>query len=86
MPSTENIFKFPAASSADFFNKFSDEDLCKICEYFEDNKNSYNSKSELFRHTLKDLFGLEYGKGLTATMCRIYNHETRTDITNRYNF
>ena len=27
MPTTENIFKFPAASSADFFNKFSDEEL-----------------------------------------------------------
>ena len=67
-------------------NKFSDEDLCKICEYFENNKNKYNSKSELFRHTLSDLFGLEYSNRLSTTMCRIYNHETRTDITNRYNF
>lgn len=67
-------------------NKFSDEDLCKICEYFENNKNKYNSKSELFRHTLSDLFGLEYSNRLCTTMCRIYNRETRTDITNRYNF
>ena len=27
MPTTENIFRFPAASSADFFSKFSDEEL-----------------------------------------------------------
>lgn len=30
MPTTGNIFKFPAASSADFFNQFSDEELLKL--------------------------------------------------------
>ena len=30
IPTTGNIFKFPAASSADFFNKFSDEELLNL--------------------------------------------------------
>ena len=30
IPTTGNIFEFPAASSADFFNKFSDEELLNL--------------------------------------------------------
>lgn len=65
---------------------FSDEDLHKLCKYFEDNKNRYNTKSELYRHALMDLFNMEYNQYLSASMSRIFNHQTRKDITNQYDF
>lgn len=66
--------------------KFTDEQLNILCKYFELNKYKYSNKSDLYRDALMTLFGIEYDQGMSATMSRIYNHKTRTEITNKYNF
>lgn len=66
---------------------FSDEDLHKLCQYFEQNHLLYPIKTDLYRHALKDLFGIIYdAASMSASMSRIFNHKTRKDITDKYNF
>lgn len=65
---------------------FEDEQLHQLCKYLEIHKNDYDNKSDLYRAALKDLFGIDYISSMSATMSRIYNKKTRTDITNMYNF
>jgi len=67
-------------------SKMPDEDLHKLCKYFEDHCNEYTIKSDLYRNALNDLFGIEYTQNMSASMSRFYNHKTRTDITNKYNY
>ncbi len=65
---------------------FSDNDLIKLCKYFELNKNKYSTNTELFKHALMDLFGIIYTNNMSASLSRIINHKTRQNITNKYNF
>ena len=65
---------------------FSDEDLIKVCEYFATHNHEFEVKADLYRAALKDLFNIEYTNAMSATMSRIYNHKTRTQITSRYNY
>lgn len=65
---------------------FSDNDLIILCEYLEKNRYKYIAKTELFKAALKDLFNIDYNKSMSATMSRIINKQTRTNITNNYNF
>jgi len=65
---------------------FSDEELHKLCQYFQDNNHLYPIKTDLYRAALKDLFGIEYTSGMSASMSRIYNKKTRKDITDKYSF
>ena len=70
-----------------FVLRLSDEDLHKLCKYFEDHKNiNYRFKSDLYRNALKELFNIEYTQNMTATLSRLYNKQTRQDITGLYNF
>ena len=66
--------------------KFSDEDLHKICKYFEENKYKYSTNTSLFRNALKDLFDMEYNDNIGRTMSRILYHQNRKNITDQYNF
>ena len=66
-------------------NKFTDEELHKICAYIEDNINNYEKDSDLYRALLMDLFNLEYTRSLSATMSRIKTKQVRKDITCQYN-
>lgn len=66
--------------------KMTDEQIELLCQYFETNNHLYSIKTDLYRHALNDLFGIEYNQSMGATMSRIYNKQTRTDITNKYNF
>ena len=69
-----------------FVIKFTDEQLHQLCRYFELYKDKYEVKSNLYKDALADLFGIEYTNNMSATLSRIYNHQTRTEITNNYNF
>lgn len=64
----------------------SDEDLHKLCKYFEIHSKEYEIKNDLYRHALKDLFGIEYQNSFSGTLSRIYNKQTRIDITGQYNY
>lgn len=65
---------------------FTDGQLIQVCEYFETHCGEYKVRTDLFRHMMMDLFGMEYERGMDATLNRIYNHQTRRDIVDRYNF
>ena len=67
-------------------NKLSDSDLHLLCKYFEDNYLLYDNKTDLYRNALSDLFGVEYTQSMSASMSRYFNHKTRKDITDKYNF
>ena len=67
-------------------NKLSDSDLHLLCKYFEDNHLLYDNKADLYRNALLDLFGVEYTQSMSASMSRYFNHKTRKDITDKYNF
>lgn len=64
----------------------SDDDVHKLCKYFEDNRSKYDTNSDLFRAALKDLFNIEYTNSMSATLCRIINRKTRTNISSQYKF
>ena len=66
--------------------KFSDDDLHKLCKYFEENKYKFNSRKELFQTALNDLFGMNYDIKRGKTINRIYRHEVRKEITDKYNY
>lgn len=66
--------------------KFSDEQLHLIFKYFQDNKGKYKILNDLYRHALKDLFNIDYANAMSATMSRLYNRQTRTNISNQYDF
>lgn len=66
--------------------RFTDDQLHMIFKYFQDNKNKYSKLSDLYRHALKDLFNIEYTTSASATMSRLYNRQTRTDISKLYDF
>lgn len=65
---------------------FSDKELELLCQYFVDNKGKYLSNTELFKNALMDLFGIQYSANMSASMSRIYNHKTRKNITDKYNY
>ena len=65
---------------------FSDDQLHLICKYFENNKGKYVIMNDLYRATLKELFDIEYNNSMSATMSRIYNKQTRKDITTLYDY
>ena len=67
-------------------NKFSDAQLEQLCEYFQNNKNKYVIKTDLYRNALKDLFNIEYTDSMSATMCRFFNRQVRRDISDKYDF
>ena len=56
-------------------------------KYFQDHKNiNYKYKSELYRNALMELFGIEMKQSMTATLSRLHNRVTRTDISSQYDF
>ena len=65
---------------------FSDEELHMLCQYFQNNSHLYPIKTDLYRAALKELFNIDYNVSMSASMSRIYNHKTRKDITDKYNF
>lgn len=66
---------------------FSDEELHLLCKYFENHPaTNYRYKTDLFRDALNNLFNIKYTDNMSATLNRIYNHQTRTTITNQYNY
>lgn len=66
---------------------FSDEDLHKLCKYFQDHKNNcYQFRSDLFREALKNLFNIDFVQNMSASLNRIYNHQTRRNITDLYDY
>lgn len=70
-----------------FVLRLSDEDLHKLFKYFQDHKNiNYKYKSELYRNALMELFGIEMKQSMTATLSRLHNRVTRTDISSQYDF
>ena len=71
----------------EFVLRLSDEDLHKLFKYFQDHKNiNYKYKSELYRNALMELFGIEMKQSMTATLSRLHNRVTRTDISSQYDF
>ena len=66
--------------------KFSDEELHKVCKYFQDNRYKYNTQVELFRATMRDVFGVKYNDGMRATLQDILHHKRRKNITDQYYF
>lgn len=65
----------------------SDEQIHQLCEYFQSHKDiQYKSKSDLYRDALRDLFGIEFNTNMSATMGRIYGRQTRTNISDNYDF
>ena len=70
----------------EFVLRLSDEELELLCQYFDIHKHEYIINNDLFRAALKDLFNIEYTNNMSATLSRIYNQKTRTEITNKYNF
>ena len=66
----------------------SDEQLHLLCKYFQDHKNDYyKNNNHRFNEALKILFDIDYDiYTMSATMSRIYNHKTRKDITDNYNY
>lgn len=70
-----------------FILNLSDNELHKLCEYWQDHKNCiYRYKTDLFKESLKNVFGIDFDHGMSATLTRLYNRQTRTDITNQYDF
>lgn len=66
---------------------FSDDQLHKVCKYFEDHRHiSYRYLNDLYRECLMELFGIKFTNSMSANMSRIYNHNTRKDITDQYNY
>lgn len=67
---------------------FTNEDIHKICKYFEDNKYNYFNMTELFAAMLQDLYGLDksYLESVRKTLTRYYKHEARRDITDLYDY
>ena len=64
----------------------SDEQLHKLFKYFQDNGSKYIVKTNLYRDALKDLFGIDFVYSMSGTMSRLYNRQTRTDISSQYNY
>ena len=65
---------------------FSDEQLHELCKYFENNGNKFIIITDLYRAALKELFNIEYNTSMSATMSRIYNKQTRKNITTLYDY
>lgn len=42
--------------------------------------------SVLYRNALMELFGIEMKQSMTATLSRLHNRVTRTDISSQYDF
>ena len=66
--------------------KFTDDQIHKLCKYFEDNKYKYSVLSDLYRNALWDLFNIRYDNNMSPTMSNIFNHKTRRKISDQYNF
>ena len=67
---------------------YTDEQIHQLCKFFENNKDNikYKTRSDMFRDALKTLFDIEYDNSMASSLNRIYNKQTRKDITNQYNF
>ena len=66
---------------------FTDNQLHLLFKYFEDHSNEYISKSDLYRNALKDLFNIDFNpKSMSGTMSRLFNRQTRKEISDQYNF
>jgi len=71
----------------EFVIRFTDEELHMLFKYFEDHKNvNYRYNADLFRAALMDLFGIEMTQGMAGTLSRLYNRQTRTNISSQYDF
>lgn len=67
--------------------RFSDEQLHLLFKYFEDHKQiKYRYNSDLFKNALKELFNINYANNMSATMSRLLNRQTRTDISDQYDY
>lgn len=66
--------------------RLSDNELELLCQYFECNKDKYSIVSDLYRAALKELFNIEFTFNMSGTLTRIYHHQTRKNITDKYNF
>lgn len=69
-----------------FVIRFTDEELHMVCKYFEDHSKEYIIRSDLFRALMRDLFNREFTNNMSATLNRLYNKQTRRDITCLYNY
>ena len=67
--------------------RLSDNDLHRLFKYFEDHRHiQYRFKSDLYRDALMELFGIEMTQSMSSTLTRLYNRQTRTDISSQYVF
>lgn len=70
--------------------EYNEENIHKICKYFEDNKNKYNSKMDLFIALSYDLFGIiindYHDIYKVSNLYRIYNRRYHRDISDQYDF
>ena len=67
--------------------RLSDEDLHRLCKYWQDHKNYYyRYNSDLFKESLYNVLGIHYDNSMSATLSRLYNKLTRHDIVDKYNF
>lgn len=65
----------------------SDNDLHKLCKYWEDHKDvPYRYNSDRYRDSLKACFGIKYEQKMSSTMSRLYNGTSRQDISSQYDF
>lgn len=66
---------------------FSDEELHLLFKYFQDHKHiKYRYLNDLYRNALMDLFGITFSQAMSGTMSRLYNRQSRTDISSLYDF
>lgn len=79
-------YKYNLESVKKSINKMSDEDLKKLCQYFQDNKSKYTVMTDLYRAALKDLFDIEYNNSMGTTLSRYLHKRTRKNITGSYDF
>lgn len=66
--------------------RLSDQELHALCQYWQEHHSEYAVRADLFRASLRDLFGIEYTNNMSPTLGRLYNKQTRKEIVDLYNF